>query len=60
MNKNNINRIIDDENINDLLKYLFLILYRLLPDNQQTKEDFFKNVSSPQFQQALESLSEVV
>jgi hypothetical protein len=29
----------------------------LLPEGQQTKEDFVENISSPQFQQALESLS---
>lgn len=39
---------------------LFALLNRLLPENQQNKENFFKNISSPQFQQALQSLSEVI
>jgi len=43
-----------------VMNFIFYILYlRLLPENQQNKEDFLKNISSPQFQQALQSLSEV-
>jgi hypothetical protein len=30
---------------------------RLLPETQQNKEQFIENIRSPQFQQALESLS---
>jgi len=48
----NIYKILDDDNVCQEL-------FKLLPENQQNKAGLIENISSPQFQQALESLSSV-
>jgi hypothetical protein len=52
LTKTNIYKVLDDDNaVAELIK--------LLPDSQQNKAMLLENISSPQFQQALGSLSNV-
>jgi hypothetical protein len=57
----NLNKILTKANIYKMLDDDKVVqeFIKLLPENQQNKENLIDNISSPQFLQAMESLSSV-